>query len=65
MDKLDKEKRDELGEKLDEDFDLGNDFLNEIIPEALETFLKLNDQEGYSDLDSSSGKGSDDEDKDK
>lgn len=64
MEKLDKDKRDELGEKLDEDFDLGNDFLNEIIPEALETFLKLNDQ-GYSDLDSSSSKHSGGEDDDK
>jgi nucleosome assembly protein 1-like 1 len=55
MEKLSKEKKDELGEKLDEDYDLGNDFLNEVIPEALETYLKLNDTEGYSDLNSSSG----------
>ena len=55
MEKMTKEVRDELGEKLDEDFDLGNDFLNEIIPEALETYLKLNDT-GFSDLDSDSRK---------
>lgn len=48
---MDKEKQEELAVKLDEDFDLGNDILNEIIPEALEYYLGVVDDE-ISDLDS-------------
>jgi len=38
---------------------MGNDILNEVIPEALETYFKLN-QKGFSDLDSDSQKENDD-----
>lgn len=71
LDEMDKEEQEELGTKLDEDFDIGNDILNEIIPEALEFYLGVIEDE-YSDLDSNSeeedGEGdddhNDDEDKD-
>lgn len=53
MEHLTKDQRDQLGDKIDEDVDLGHDILNEIIPEAVETYFKLN-QKGYSDLDSES-----------
>jgi nucleosome assembly protein 1-like 1 len=55
-DKLESMKKDDLEEltnKLDEDFDLGNDIFNEIIPEALELYLGVVD-DGYSDINSDS-----------
>jgi len=59
MEHLTKDQRDQLGDKIDEDVDLGNDILNEIIPAALETYFKLNNK-GFSDLDSDSQKHDDD-----
>ena len=57
MASMEEEKKEELACKIDEDFDLGNDLLNEIIPEAMETYLKVIN-EGYSDINSSdSGEG--------
>lgn len=52
MEALGEEGQEELAGKLEEDFDLGNDILNEIIPEALETYLRLQES-GFSDLDNS------------
>lgn len=51
LDAMEKEEQEELGTKLDEDFDLGNDIINEIIPEAFELYLGVIEDE-YSDLDS-------------
>ncbi|CAI2375087.1 unnamed protein product [Moneuplotes crassus] len=53
MDAMPKEEQDELTTKLDEDFDLANDIINELIPEALEFYLGVVDDE-FSDLDSHS-----------
>ena len=53
MDWKSKEEQDELSTKLDEDFDLANDIFNELIPEALEFYLGVVDDE-FSDLDSNS-----------
>ena len=53
MDGKSKEEQDELSTKLDEDFDLANDIFNELIPEALEFYLGVVDDE-FSDLDSNS-----------
>ena len=61
MDKMEKEDQEELATKLDEDFDLGNDILNEIIPEALEFYLGVVEDE-FSDLDSNSDEEDDNED---
>ena len=41
-----------MGEKLDDDFDFGNDFVEDIVPEALEYYLGYGDDElGDSDED--------------
>jgi nucleosome assembly protein 1-like 1 len=66
LDQMEKEEREELATKLDEDFDLGNDIINEVIPEALEYYLGVVEDK-FSDLDSNSeeedvGEGENDED---
>lgn len=53
LDQMDKDEREELAVKLDEDFDLGNDIINEVIPEALEYYLGVVEDK-FSDLDSNS-----------
>ena len=58
---------DDVGEKMDVDFDLGNDFKDDLIPLALEYYLGVIEQESGSDDDDSDGEGegddSDEEDK--
>lgn len=58
MDDMEKDKIDEIGGKLDEDYDLGNDILNDIIPEAFELYIGVVDRD-YSTL--NSGTESDDD----
>lgn len=65
LDQMEKEEREELATKLDEDFDLGNDIINEVIPEALEYYLGVVEDK-FSDLDSNTeedddGEGENDE----
>ena len=45
LDKMDSEEEDNVGAKLDMDFDRGNDILDELIPEALEYFLGIVEQD--------------------
>lgn len=52
MDKLGKDEADEMAGKMDEDYDLGNDIMNDIIPEAFELYLGVVDKD-YSSLNSS------------
>ena len=51
MEHLTKDQRDELGDKIDEDIDIGQDILNEVIPAALEIYFKLDCKE-FNDIDS-------------
>ena len=52
----------DVGEKMDEDFDLGNDFKDDLIPLALEYYLGVIEQESESDDDDEDGEGDDDSD---
>jgi len=67
--------QEELAVRIDEDFDFGNDIINDVLPEALEIYLGVVDNE-FSDLDSNSdedgegegdndGEGDDNDDDDK
>lgn len=60
MDEMDKDKADELAGRLDEDYDLGNDIMSDIVPEAFELYLGVVDKD-YSSLNSGS---EDDDDED-
>ena len=67
-DKKGKKKEDEsdedendVGEKMDDDFDLGNDFKDDLIPLALEYYLGVIEQEDGDDDDSDDDKDDDDD----
>ena len=41
VDKMDEEEEKNLGDKMDDDFDLGNEFKDQVIPLALEYYLEV------------------------
>ena len=45
LDKMDSEEEDDLNEKIDKDFDIGNDIRDELIPEAFEHYLGIVEHE--------------------
>lgn len=53
---------DDVGEKMDADFDIGNDFKDDLIPLALEYYLGVIEQESDDDEDDDEGDDSDKED---
>lgn len=68
LEKIDEEEEKDLGDKMDEDFDMGNEFKDQLIPLALEYYLEVIEDEGDegdSDEDNIGEKDSDSEDEGK
>lgn len=61
LDSMKDDEEEELAVRIDEDFDLGNDIINDVIPEALELYLGVVEND-FSDLNSSSDGNNDDND---